>query len=75
MSCDVCGCQVMLEVEWHDGSQRRVHVDVPKLDEYCEQLDDVMAVYQERLQGLTFGSRRRFGVISDPQWVPFLQCH
>ena len=57
----------MLEVEWPDGSLRRVHVDVPKLDEYCDQLDDVIDVYQERLQGLTLGSRRRFGVISDSQ--------
>ena len=57
----------MLEVEWPDGSLRRVHVDVPKLDEYCDQLDDVIGVYQERLQGLTLGSRRKFGVISDSQ--------
>lgn len=64
MSCD---SQVMLEVEWYDGTLRRVHVDVPKLDEYCDQLDGVMDVYQERLQGLTLGSRRRFGVISDPK--------
>ena len=57
----------MLDVEWHDGIMRRVHVDVPKLDEYCEQLDDVMGVYQQRLQGLTLGSRKRFGVISEPK--------
>lgn len=56
-----------MEVEWPDGSLRRVHVDVPKLDEYCDQLDDVIGVYQERLQGLTLGSRRKFGVISDSQ--------
>ena len=60
-------CQVMMEVDWWDGTQRRVHVDVPKLEDYIDQLEEAVGVVQDRIEGLTYGSRREFGVVTEAQ--------
>ena len=56
-----------MEVDWWDGTQRRVHVDVPKLEDYIDQLEEAVGVVQDRIEGLTYGSRREFGVVTEAQ--------
>jgi hypothetical protein len=56
---------VMLQVDWPDGAQRRVHVDAPKVEEYIEQLEGDVGVVQRRIKDLTLSSRREFGVLTE----------
>ena len=55
----------MLQVDWPDGAQRRVHVDAPKVEEYIEQLEGDVGVVQRRIKDLTLSSRREFGVLTE----------
>lgn len=72
---------MMPQITWHDGSQKYLHVDVHQIEDYQVyhdiiiaysdsivwqvEVEDHIAVLQQRLNWLTSGSRAPFGVVSE----------
>ena len=55
----------MLQITWHDGSIKYLHVDVHQLEEYQAKVEGYIVRLRERLNWLVSGSRAPFGVIPE----------
>ena len=55
----------MLQITWHDGSMKYLHVDVHQLEEYQAKVEGYIVRLRERLNWLVSGSRAPFGVITE----------
>ncbi|XP_078095955.1 von Willebrand factor A domain-containing protein 3A [Mustelus asterias] len=50
--------KAMMQLEWHDGTVKNVHVDPPLLYEYQKQLGRAMSRFERRADWLSTSSRR-----------------
>ncbi|XP_049644109.1 von Willebrand factor A domain-containing protein 3A [Suncus etruscus] len=64
--------KAMVQFEWHDGTMKNVHVDVPFLYEYQKQLNRIMRVYERRIEWLSLASRRIWGTVCEKRVVILL---
>ncbi|XP_060028816.1 von Willebrand factor A domain-containing protein 3A isoform X2 [Erinaceus europaeus] len=64
--------KAMVQFEWHDGTMKNVHVDVPFLYEYQKQLGRAMRVFERRIEWLSLASRRIWGTICEKRVVVLL---
>ncbi|XP_075035807.1 von Willebrand factor A domain-containing protein 3A isoform X2 [Mixophyes fleayi] len=61
--------RAMMQFEWHDGTVKNIHVDLPVLYEYQKQLAKVARTYEKRTDWLTKGSRRLWGTVCEKRVV------
>lgn len=66
--------KAMVQFEWHDGTMKNIHVDVPFLFEYQKQLNRVMRMYERRIEWLSLASRRIWGTVCEKRYLPPGQC-
>ncbi|XP_065066102.1 von Willebrand factor A domain-containing protein 3A-like isoform X2 [Rhopilema esculentum] len=59
----------MVQLQWHDGSTKNVHVDPVTLSNYQRHLDVVLQLYRRRMEWLTSGSRNTFGTLVEKRIV------
>ncbi|KAM8777563.1 von Willebrand factor A domain-containing protein 3A [Rhynchonycteris naso] len=64
--------KAMIQFQWHDGTVKNVHVDLPFLYEYQKQLGRVMRTYERRIEWLSLASRRIWGTVSEKRVVVLL---
>ncbi|XP_029805813.1 von Willebrand factor A domain-containing protein 3A [Suricata suricatta] len=64
--------KAMVQFEWHDGTVKNVHVDVPFLYEYQKQLNRAMRMYERRIEWLSLASRRIWGTVCEKRVVILL---
>ena len=60
--------QSMVQMEWHDGTHKNVHVDPVILFNYQNHLKNAIAVYQKRVKWLQGSSRRYYGCIVEKRY-------
>nr|XP_033770680.1 von Willebrand factor A domain-containing protein 3A isoform X2 [Geotrypetes seraphini] len=61
--------KAMMQLEWHDGSIKNVHVDPPILYDYQKQLDKTVKMYEKRINWLSTDSRRIWGTVCEQRVV------
>ncbi|KAG9477003.1 hypothetical protein GDO78_002410, partial [Eleutherodactylus coqui] len=61
--------RAMMQLEWHDGTVKNVHVDPRVLYEYQQKLAKVARTYEKRIDWLTKGSRRLWGTVCEKRVV------
>ncbi|XP_069066394.1 von Willebrand factor A domain-containing protein 3A [Pleurodeles waltl] len=61
--------RAMMQFEWHDGSVKNLHVDLPILYEYQKQLGKTVKTYEKRIDWLSSGSRRIWGTVCEKRVV------
>ncbi|XP_069501706.1 von Willebrand factor A domain-containing protein 3A [Ambystoma mexicanum] len=61
--------RAMLQFEWHDGTVKNLHVDLPILYEYQKQLAKTVKTYERRIEWLSGGSRRIWGSVCERRVV------
>eukprot|EP00111_Clytia_hemisphaerica_P020100 TCONS_00059231-protein len=59
----------MVQMEWHDGSLKNVHVDPVILFNYQNHLRSALTVYQKRVEWLQGASRKYYGNIVEKRVV------
>jgi len=59
----------MVQLEWHDGTTKNVHVDPVILSGYQRHLDLTLQLYRRRMEWLTSGSRCTFGTLIEKRVV------
>uniref|UniRef100_A0A8K9WMQ6 VWFA domain-containing protein n=1 Tax=Oncorhynchus mykiss TaxID=8022 RepID=A0A8K9WMQ6_ONCMY len=59
--------KAMVQFEWHDGTVKNVHVDLPLIYHY--QLMSAVAVLERRVQWLSSGSRQIWGTVCEQRVV------
>ncbi|XP_032098800.1 von Willebrand factor A domain-containing protein 3A isoform X4 [Sapajus apella] len=64
--------KAMIQFEWHDGTVKNVHVDLPFLYEYQKQLSRTMRMYERRIEWLSLASRRIWGTVCEKRVVILL---
>uniref|UniRef100_G1P0R8 von Willebrand factor A domain containing 3A n=1 Tax=Myotis lucifugus TaxID=59463 RepID=G1P0R8_MYOLU len=64
--------KAMVQLQWHDGTVRNVHVDLPFLYEYQKQLSRAMRTYERRIEWLSLASRRIWGTVCEKRLVVLL---
>uniref|UniRef100_A0A8C3VL76 von Willebrand factor A domain containing 3A n=1 Tax=Catagonus wagneri TaxID=51154 RepID=A0A8C3VL76_9CETA len=64
--------KAMVQFEWHDGTVKNIHVDLPFLCEYQKQLSRAMRMYERRIEWLSLASRRIWGTICEKRVVILL---
>ncbi|XP_035877287.1 von Willebrand factor A domain-containing protein 3A isoform X2 [Phyllostomus discolor] len=64
--------KAMVQFQWHDGTVKNVHVDLPFLYEYQKQLSRVMRMYKRRIEWLSLASRRIWGTVCEKRVVILL---
>ncbi|XP_039090381.1 von Willebrand factor A domain-containing protein 3A [Hyaena hyaena] len=64
--------KAMVQFEWHDGTVKNVHVDLPFLYEYQKQLSRAMRMYERRIEWLSLASRRIWGTVCEKRVVILL---
>ncbi|KAK1344450.1 hypothetical protein QTO34_013144 [Cnephaeus nilssonii] len=64
--------KAMVQLQWHDGTVRNVHVDLPFLSEYQKQLSRAMRMYERRIEWLSLASRRIWGTVCEKRLVILL---
>ncbi|XP_071067358.1 von Willebrand factor A domain-containing protein 3A isoform X7 [Dasypus novemcinctus] len=64
--------KAMVQFEWHDGTVKNVHVDLPFLYEYQKQLSRAMRMYERRIEWLSLASRRIWGTVCEKRVVVLL---
>uniref|UniRef100_A0A803SYR8 von Willebrand factor A domain containing 3A n=1 Tax=Anolis carolinensis TaxID=28377 RepID=A0A803SYR8_ANOCA len=57
--------KAMMQFEWYDGTVKNVHVDPPILYNYQKQLGRIVRLYERRIDWLSIGSRRIWGVVGE----------
>uniref|UniRef100_A0A8D1N117 VWFA domain-containing protein n=1 Tax=Sus scrofa TaxID=9823 RepID=A0A8D1N117_PIG len=62
--------KAMVQFEWHDGTVKNIHVDLPFLYEY--QLSRAMRMYERRIEWLSLASRRIWGTVCEKRVVVLL---
>uniref|UniRef100_A0A8C7JXI1 von Willebrand factor A domain containing 3A n=1 Tax=Oncorhynchus kisutch TaxID=8019 RepID=A0A8C7JXI1_ONCKI len=61
--------KAMVQFEWHDGTVKNVHVDLPLIYHYQKQLMSAVAVLERRVQWLSSGSRQIWGTVCEQRVV------
>ena len=61
----------MVQMEWHDGSLKNVHIDPVLLFSYQNHLQNALQVFENRVQWLQGASRRYYGCIVQKRLVYF----
>uniref|UniRef100_UPI00398E4A58 von Willebrand factor A domain-containing protein 3A n=1 Tax=Pristiophorus japonicus TaxID=55135 RepID=UPI00398E4A58 len=61
--------KAMMQLEWHDGTVKNVHVDPPLLYEYQKQLGRAMRGFERRADWLSTSSRRMWGTMCEKRVV------
>ncbi|XP_054992066.1 von Willebrand factor A domain-containing protein 3A [Sorex araneus] len=64
--------KAMVQFEWHDGTMKNLHVDVPFLYEYQKQLNRIVRLYERRIEWLSLASRRIWGTVCERRVVILL---
>ncbi|KAM7147560.1 von Willebrand factor A domain-containing protein 3A isoform 3-T4 [Molossus nigricans] len=64
--------KAMVQFQWHDGTVKNVHVDLPFLYEYQKQLSRAMRMYERRIEWLSLASRRIWGTVCEKRVVILL---
>ncbi|XP_045445278.1 von Willebrand factor A domain-containing protein 3A [Pipistrellus kuhlii] len=64
--------KAMVQLQWHDGTVRNVHVDLPFLFEYQKQLGRAVRAYQRRVEWLSLASRRIWGTVCEKRLAVLL---
>ncbi|KAM4829676.1 von Willebrand factor A domain-containing protein 3A [Thomomys bottae] len=64
--------KAMVQLEWHDGTVKNIHVDLPFLCEYQKQLGRVVRMYERRVEWLSLASRRIWGTLCEKRVVILL---
>ncbi|XP_055265619.1 von Willebrand factor A domain-containing protein 3A isoform X5 [Moschus berezovskii] len=64
--------KAMVQFEWHDGTVKNIHVDLPFLYEYQKQLSRAMRMYERRIEWLSLASRRIWGTVCEKRVVILL---
>ncbi|XP_026982479.1 von Willebrand factor A domain-containing protein 3A [Sagmatias obliquidens] len=64
--------KAMVQFEWHDGTMKNIHVDLPFLYEYQKQLSRAMRMYERRIEWLSLASRRIWGTVCEKRVVILL---
>ncbi|XP_020370555.2 von Willebrand factor A domain-containing protein 3A [Rhincodon typus] len=57
--------RAMMQLEWHDGTVKNVHVDPPLLYEYQKQLGRAMSQFECRVDWLSTSSRKIWGNVCE----------
>ncbi|XP_055265617.1 von Willebrand factor A domain-containing protein 3A isoform X3 [Moschus berezovskii] len=60
--------KAMVQFEWHDGTVKNIHVDLPFLYEYQKQLSRAMRMYERRIEWLSLASRRIWGTVCEKRF-------
>ncbi|XP_029626795.1 von Willebrand factor A domain-containing protein 3A isoform X2 [Salmo trutta] len=61
--------KAMVQFEWHDGTVKNVHVDLPLIYHYQKQLMSAVAVLERRVRWLSSGSRQIWGTVCEQRVV------
>ncbi|OWK11124.1 hypothetical protein Celaphus_00006997 [Cervus elaphus hippelaphus] len=64
--------KAMVQFEWHDGTVKNIHVDLPFLYEYQKQLSRALRMYERRIEWLSLASRRIWGTVCEKRVVILL---
>ncbi|XP_066239546.1 von Willebrand factor A domain-containing protein 3A [Saccopteryx leptura] len=64
--------RAMIQFQWHDGTVKNVHVDLPFLYEYQKQLGRAMRTYERRVEWLSLASRRIWGTVCEKRVLVLL---
>ncbi|XP_038676654.1 von Willebrand factor A domain-containing protein 3A [Scyliorhinus canicula] len=64
--------KAMMQLEWHDGTVKNVHVDPPLLYEYQKRLGQAMSKFEHRADWLSTSSRRIWGNICEKRVQVFV---
>ena len=59
----------MVQMEWHDGSMKNVHIDPVVMFNYQHYLRDALQLYTRRLNWLQFQSRKLFGTLAQKRYI------
>ncbi|XP_075926061.1 von Willebrand factor A domain-containing protein 3A isoform X2 [Petromyzon marinus] len=57
--------KAMTQFEWHNGTVKNMHVDLPTLHNYQKQLGQAVRTYEQRVSWLSSGSRRIWGTVCE----------
>ncbi|XP_045069654.1 von Willebrand factor A domain-containing protein 3A-like [Coregonus clupeaformis] len=60
--------KAMVQFEWHDGTVKNIHVDLPLIYHYQKQLMSAVAVLERRVQCLSSGSRQIWGTVCEQRF-------
>uniref|UniRef100_A0A673VLL8 von Willebrand factor A domain-containing protein 3A-like n=1 Tax=Salmo trutta TaxID=8032 RepID=A0A673VLL8_SALTR len=60
--------KAMVQFEWHDGTVKNVHVDLPLIYHYQKQLMSAVAVLERRVRWLSSGSRQIWGTVCEQRF-------
>ncbi|XP_010895711.3 von Willebrand factor A domain-containing protein 3A isoform X2 [Esox lucius] len=61
--------KAMVQFEWHDGTVKNIHVDIPTLYSYQRRLKAAVAELERRVLWLSSGSRRIWGSLCEQRVV------
>uniref|UniRef100_A0A8B9BR14 von Willebrand factor A domain containing 3A n=1 Tax=Anser brachyrhynchus TaxID=132585 RepID=A0A8B9BR14_9AVES len=61
--------KVMMQFEWHDGTMKNIHVDLPVLYNYQKLLAKMVRIYEKRIDWLSVASRRIWGSVCEKRVV------
>ncbi|XP_021267643.1 von Willebrand factor A domain-containing protein 3A isoform X2 [Numida meleagris] len=61
--------KAMMQFEWHDGTVKNVHVDLPMLYKYQKLLAKMVRIYGKRINWLSVASRRIWGSVCERRVV------
>ncbi|XP_063270109.1 von Willebrand factor A domain-containing protein 3A isoform X2 [Prinia subflava] len=61
--------KLMIQFEWHDGTVKNIHVDLPVLYNYQKLLAKMVRIYEKRIDWLSVASRRIWGSVCERRVV------
>ncbi|CAF1028916.1 unnamed protein product [Adineta steineri] len=64
----------MIQVDWHDGSTKNIHVDLAGLYDYQKRLKKIVELYEQRMEWLCSSSRKIFGNIVENNIIILVDC-
>ncbi|CAF1040576.1 unnamed protein product [Adineta ricciae] len=64
----------MIQVDWHDGTTKNVHVDLAALYDYQKRLKKVVELYEQRMEWLCSSSRKIFGNLVENNIIILVDC-
>lgn len=66
--------RAMVQVDWHDGTRKNVHIDLARLYDYQKRLKTIVELYEQRMEWLCSSSRKIFGSIVENNVVLLVDC-
>ncbi|CAF3965844.1 unnamed protein product, partial [Rotaria magnacalcarata] len=66
--------RAMVQVDWHDGTTKNVHVDLAGLYEYQKRLKKLVELYEQRMEWLCSSSRKIFGSMVENNIILLVDC-